>query len=179
MRAIETYTQQTSFILHTVCNIFLLFDNVAPHAYKFLRNSGSCLLPRYSAIRRVTLSCSLSPFKKQNDEGFLKYIKSKNKFLVPFDNKVTLLVNEIDLKPYFDRKGGNVVGAAYNTNEVTFMGNSVFSKFEEVVHVLSTLRMDAKSFYNILLKTIVGLEEIGFKVIAVITDNNAINRKAM
>ena len=39
--------------------------------------------------------------------------------------------------------------------------------------------MDAKSFLNILLKTIVGLKEIGFKVIALIIDNNAINRKAM
>ena len=59
------------------------------------------------------------------------------------------------------------------------MVNSVFSKFKEVVYVLPIQKMDAKSFFNILLKTIVGLEEIGFNVIAVITDSNAKNKKAM
>ena len=39
--------------------------------------------------------------------------------------------------------------------------------------------MDTKSFFNILRKTIVGLKGIGFNVIAVITDKNTLNRKAM
>ena len=165
--------------------LFSLFCNVAPqHGFKFPHNSGNCLLPSYSKIQRVTLSCSLSPFKEQNDEGVLMYIKSKYKSLVPSDKTVTLLVDEIHLKPYFDCKGGNVVGTAYNTNEAAtsafaFTVNSVFSKFKEVVNVLSIWRMDAKSFSNILLKTIVGLEESEFNVISVITDNNTINRKAM
>ena len=59
------------------------------------------------------------------------------------------------------------------------MVNSVFSKFKEVVHVFPTRRVNAKIFFTILLKTIVGLEEIGFNVIAVVTDNNSTNRKAM
>ena len=28
-----------------------IFDNVSPHAYRFLRNSGNCILPCYSTIR--------------------------------------------------------------------------------------------------------------------------------
>ena len=69
-----------------------------------------------------------------------------------FDKTVKLLVDEIHLKPYYDYKGGNIVGAAYNTNEATtsafaFMVNSVFLKFKEVVHVFPTQRMNAKSFF--------------------------------
>ena len=161
-----------------------LFYSVSPHAYKFLRNSGNCLLPSYSTIRRVTLSCPLSPSSEQNDEKFLKYIANKFKCLLPQDKTVSLLIDEIHIKPFFDYKGGNVVGAAYNsedaaTSAFAFMGNSTFSKFKEVVHVLPVRKMNAAALHNLIRRTVIGLEEIGFKVIAVITDNNAINRKAM
>ena len=39
--------------------------------------------------------------------------------------------------------------------------------------------MNAESLFNITKRLIIGLEQIGFKVICVITDNNSINRKAM
>ena len=39
--------------------------------------------------------------------------------------------------------------------------------------------MTADELYVIIKNLVVGLESIGFKVIAVITDNNAINRKAV
>ena len=39
--------------------------------------------------------------------------------------------------------------------------------------------MTADELYIKIKKLIVGLKSIGFKVIAVITDNNALNRKAM
>ena len=161
-----------------------LFYNVSPHAYRFLRNSGNCILPSYSTVRRVTLSCSLSPSSEQIDDNFLLYIRSKFKNLLGCDKTVMLLVDKIHLKPYFDYKGGNLVGAAYNSNDAAtsafaFMVNSVFSKFKEVVHVLPARKMDAEALFNLLRKTIIGLEKIGFTVIAIITDNNAINRKAM
>ena len=115
---------------------------------------------------------------------FLMYTKSKYKFFVPSDKTITIIVDEIHLQPYFDYKEGNLVDDAYNTNEAAtlafaFIVNSVFSKFKEVAHVFPTRRIDVKSFLNILLQTIVGLEEIGLNVIAVVTDNNAINRHAM
>ena len=50
-----------------------------------------------------------------------------------------LLIDEIHLKPYFDYKGGNVVGSANNTNEVAasafaFMLSSVLSNYKDVIH---------------------------------------------
>ena len=39
--------------------------------------------------------------------------------------------------------------------------------------------MTGDELYITIKKLVVGLESIGFKVIAVITDNNALNRKAM
>lgn len=61
------------------------------------------------------------------------YANNKFKTLGPLDKKATLMVDEIHIKPYFDYKGGNIVGAAYNCGEAAtsafvFMINSIMSK---------------------------------------------------
>ena len=94
------------------------------------------------------------------------------------------MVDEIHLKPYFDYKGGNIVGSAFDSSEAAtsafvFMLNSVRSKFKDVVHIIPTKCMKAETLHNILKKVIIGLEKIGFTVFCVVTDNNAINGKAM
>lgn len=90
-----------------------IFHNVSPHAYRFLRESGKCILPSYSTIRRVTLSSSMSPSSEQSPQIFLHYIRQKCKNLSTGDKTVILLIDEIHLKPYFDYVGGHVVGAAH------------------------------------------------------------------
>ena len=47
---------------------------------------------------------------EQHDNNFLIYIKNKFKLLVQIDTTVSLLVDEIHLKPCFNYKGGNIVG---------------------------------------------------------------------
>ena len=98
---------------------------------------------------------------------------------------VTLLMDEIHLKRYFDYKGGTIAGSSYNSicnaakSAFACMISSVFSKYKDVVHLLLTCRMSASDLNVMLKKITVGLEDIGFRVIAVITDNNSINRKAV
>ena len=45
------------------------------------------------------------------------YMKNKFKLQVQKDTIVSLLVNEIHLKPCFDYKGGNIFGLSDNSNE--------------------------------------------------------------
>ena len=162
-----------------------LLYNISPHAYRFLRRSGNLILPCYNTIRRITLSSSLSPSVEQTDTTFLYYIKQKFQCLDPSDATVLLLVDEIHLKKYFDYKGGNIIGSSYNSvsnatkSAFAFMISSIFSYYKDVVHFLPICKMAADELYIIIKKLVVGLESIGFKVIAVITDNNAKNPKAM
>ena len=44
---------------------------------------------------------------------------------------------------------------------------------------MPTKCLKAENLFNITKRLIIGLEEIGFKVLCVIMDNNAINKKAM
>ena len=126
----------------------------------------------------------MNPVVEQHNNNFLVYIKNKFKLLVRKDITVSLLIDEIHLKPYFDYKGGSVVGLANNTNEVTtsafvFMLSSVLSHYKDVIHIMPTKCLKAENLFNIIKCLIIGLEEIGFKVLCVIMDNNAINKKAM
>ena len=89
------------------------------------------------------------------------------------------------MKQHLDYKGGNIVGSSYNNvsnaakSAFAFMISSIFSNYKDVIHLLPIYKMTADELYIIIKKLVVGLESIGFKVITVITDNNAINRKAM
>ena len=158
--------------------------NCSPQGYRLLRDKKFLILPSYSTIKRVFVSKKFSPATEQDDTNFLLYIKNKSKSLLPCDKTVILMVDEIHLKPYFDYKGGNIVGSAFDSSEAAtsafvFMLNSVRSKFKDVVHIIPTKCMKAETLHNILKKVIIGLEKIGFTVFCVVTDNNAINGKAM
>ena len=161
-----------------------LLYNCSPQCYRLLRESGSLILPCYTTLRNLTASLNFNPATEQSEENFLTYIKTKIKCLGENDKTVILMLDEIHLKANFDYKGGCVVGPAFDsaqaaTSAHVFMISSVRSKFKDVVHIVPTRSMDADHLFNFIKRVIIGLEEAGLKVICVITDNNAINSKAM
>jgi len=79
-----------------------------------LMNSEYLILPSYSAITKITLSHTLSPVLEQHNIHFLMYNKHTFNLLSLLDKTVKLMVDEIHLKPYFDYKRSNVVGAAFD-----------------------------------------------------------------
>ena len=84
---------------------------------------------------------------EQHDNNFLMYTKNKFKLLVQQDTTVSLFIDEIHLKSYFDNKGGNIVGLSDNSNEVAtsafaFMLGSVFSQYKDV-HIMPTKCLNA------------------------------------
>lgn len=161
-----------------------LLHSISPHSYKFLRNSGNVIIPHPHTLDRLCSKFDFDPANEQLDEHFLSYIKQKISVLEEKEKLVCLMIDEVHLKPYFDFKGGNLCGAAYNsenaaTSAFVFMIHSLLSKFKDVVHILPVKTLSANDFYCFLRKLVIGLESLGLRVIAVVTDNNAINKKAM
>lgn len=157
-----------------------LLMSISPHAYKFLRKSGIVILPHPNTIKNLSSAVNVNP----NSVNFLSYIKEKYTFLKPEDHTVILMLDEIHIKPYFDYKGGNIVGMAYNSDDVAttahvFMIQSILTQFKDVVHILPVSKINAGDLFNVVKSVVVGLENVGFRVISIITDNNSINRKAI
>ncbi|KAG8187443.1 hypothetical protein JTE90_009515 [Oedothorax gibbosus] len=161
----------------------LLFS-ISPHAYKFIRHSGHIIVPHPSTLRKLTASFNTNPHYEQFSDNFLSYAKEKFNTLLSHERHVTLMVDEIHIKPFFDFKGGNVVGASYEgtaaaTSAFVFMIQSILSSYKDVVHIMPVYTITADALHLFIKKVIIGLEDIGFSVIGVVTDNNSINRKAM
>lgn len=161
-----------------------LIYSISPHVYRFLLSTKNFILPHPSTLRRMTSKFNLNPKIEQNSLGFLAYIKSKFIFLNKNDHKVILMIDEIHLKPYFDYKGGTILGASHDTvNAATtayvFMIQSLLSDYKDVVHILPVSKLTAENLFDFLKNIVIGLEKIGFMVICIVSDNNAINRKTM
>lgn len=159
-----------------------LVHSISPHAYKFLRSSGNFILPSPSTLQRVCSNFSTDPRLEQHDDNFLQYAAAKFKLITPEDKLVVLMVDEIHLNPYMDYKGGNLVGNAYNNTNIatgahTFMVASLKSSFKDVVHILPVNTFKAPDLHMHLKKIVLGLENIGYEVIGVVSDNNPVNRK--
>lgn len=166
---------------------FLVFSSmlfhISPHCYRFIRSSGCLVLPHPSTIQRRCSSFTFSPHLEQHDGMFLRYIR--NKFSGRREDQlVSLMMDEIHIKPMMDYKGGNIVGGTCHneklaTSAYCFMISSFLSNFKEVVHIMPVKTVSGDMLHHMLRKVIAGLEEVGFNVIAVLSDNNAINRKCM
>nr|XP_042912929.1 uncharacterized protein LOC122272950 [Parasteatoda tepidariorum] len=169
---------------HEQLVFFSLLFSISPHAYRFIRNSGNLILPHPTTIRKITSNFPLNPSNEQASFNFLKYVEERYKYVKEHEKNVVLMLDEIHLKPYFDYKGGDIVGFAFDSEQAatsahTFMISSLCSNYKDVAHILPVKSITADILFSIIKKTIIGLENIGYKVIAIVTDNNAINGKAM
>lgn len=157
---------------------------ISPHAYKFLRSAGYITVPHPQSIHKICVSYNTNPLVEQNDTNFLTHMKQKFNLLKKGDHIVSLMIDEIHVKPYLDYTGGTIIGSASNSDHVAtsahvFMVQSLRSSFKEVVHILPVRTINAESLFSYVKKIIIGLHQIGFTVVCVVSDNNAINRKAM
>lgn len=122
---------------------YTMLYTISPHSYKFLRNSGN-IIPHTRTIQKLSAKFNTNPKNEQSDDNFLKYIKEKFTFLKSEDLTdlfVSMMVDEIYLKPYLDYKGGDIVWMAYNckntvTTAFVFMVQSILSSFKEVIQIV-------------------------------------------
>lgn len=161
-----------------------ILHSISPHAYHFTRSASKLILPHPSTLRRLCSKYGGDPAEEQNKEHFLSYIRERSKLLKHHEKTVSLMIDEIHVKPYFDYKGGSVVGSSVHSTEPAttahvFMIQSLLSPNKDVIHILPVSKMAAETLHGYTKGIILKLEEIGLQVVAVITDNNALNRKMM
>lgn len=159
----------------------MLFYTSYPAGYRFLRDSQYLTLPSPNY---------LSSFNKGNIQtgAAAQYLKQQFLFLEPQEKYVDLLLDEVYVKPQISYKGDNILGVADNlqasssiqaaTTVQVFMISSLLSKYTDVVGLYPIKRLDSDYSADLLDDILSLLHEIGFEVIDVVSDNNAVNSRA-
>lgn len=154
-------------------------------SYSFLRDS--CLtLPHVSYLRR--LSSIFVPKSLANDDNVdehLAYLKQKCSLLGERERICTLLIDEIYVKPSVTYKGGSLQGFAENSLECieattvqAFMLSSITSKQKDIAALLPVKHIDRSFLQDSIMKVLRLTEKAGYRVIAIISDNNRVNRNS-
>jgi Transposase protein len=144
--------------------------------YCYLREN--CLtLPHPSYLRSLS-SC----FTLNNEESHFIYLQQKCNVLNESERSVVLLLDEIYVKPKVTYKGGSLQGFAENadsaqaTTVLAYMISSVMSKNKDVAALQPIINLDVSYLYDRIMKVLHLTEKAGYKVLAVMSDNNRVNR---
>lgn len=160
----------------------LLFT-ISPHAYKYIRSSGSVILPHPITIRSVCSSFGRDPQPEHHSTTFLRYVAKRISDLEDHHRFMTLLVDEIHIAPYFEYKGG-ITGATLSSAEaansvLVFTVQSLTCQFKEVAHMVPVQNAGAQYLHKLLRDVICGLEKSGYRVACIVSGNTSVNRKAV
>ncbi|GBN47678.1 hypothetical protein AVEN_249228-1 [Araneus ventricosus] len=104
------------------------FTNLAE--LNFLRNSKVFILPHESTLRRVCSEFGVNPSQEQDDDSFLGYITQKFNFLGDKDKTISLMIDEIHLRPTYDYVGGKL----YVINNVVAEGLNLLGAENNIFH---------------------------------------------
>nr|XP_042911089.1 uncharacterized protein LOC122272083 [Parasteatoda tepidariorum] len=132
--------------------------------YEELRQSQIIYLPSIRHLKRLTSFLSLSP--------------STNNV----NNTVSLLLDEVHVKPAISYKGKALYGFAENavnteaTSVQAFMVSSIFSTYKDIIGLVPVKNMSASDLTNFTKTALSVLHGSSFNVLTVISDNNRINR---
>ena len=151
----------------------------SPKAYEECRKI--LILPSIRHMRR--LSSFLKPDAFCENEN-IKYLKSQVELLKEKERIVTLKIDEVSLAPSLNFQSEQVFGYAENSKTdrlanscQAFLISSLFSKYQDVVKLMPVKSQTANQLKNVLLDVLNMLFDVGFKVVAITSDNHSTNRQ--
>jgi hypothetical protein len=157
---------------------FQIFS-LSPPAYAFIRES--CLiLPHPIYLRGLAAGFNMEAGIKQTSHA--KYLEQKCKLLEEHERLVSLLLDEIYVNPKITFKAGNLDGFANNTSSMmqattvqAFMISSLLSNNTDMAALVPVKNIDSKFLLDTTIDVIKIIEQAGYKVVCIISDNNKLN----
>lgn len=157
---------------------FIFFAHSAA-TYEYLRKF--LVLPCKRYLQFLSSSMHLSPNYKNtdNDEAYMSHmIRGLN----DREKIVALLIDEIYIERGIQYKSNNLVGFAQNQDMqqartvMSFMVKSVFGSFKDIIRLIPVLNPSGETLKELPLQVVHFAQQIGFRVLVIITDNNRINQ---
>jgi len=185
------YAAQKRYSPRCLVIAFRLFC-VSRTAYKLVRDT--CLvLPHVSYLRQLSSCFNADYTTLTGERADCTYLKQKCSVLSEHELLCVLMMDEIYVSPKITYKGGSLHGFAMNcvtssssssssSNTVeagtvqAFMISSVFSKNKDVAALQPVKNLDTSFLHDSVMKVLRMIENVGYKIVALISDNNRINR---
>jgi hypothetical protein len=173
----QIVNKKPKYAASTVVMAFILYSQ-SPTCYELIRQFF--ILPHKRYLQSISSSLQISP---NSDFGNKNYLLNVSKSLTALERVVLLLVDEIYITARLDYRSKSIIGCASNktSNELaktvlTYMISSAFGNTKEVVKLLPVQNIKGTEVAEITNKIIHFVQECGFEVLCVITDNHSINR---
>jgi len=160
--------------LHWAFQVFSL----SPSTYRFLRSSA-LMLPHPSYLRKMSTCFTVSPGSDCSAQT--AYLTQKAQLLACHERDVSLLLDEIYVNPKVSYKGGALAGFAANCdlNQATtvqaFMICSVLSRNKDIAALVPIKNLTSDYLKQLTLQVLTAVENAGFRVLCIISDNNKVN----
>ena len=174
------FMSQSRYSSETLLIVFRFFA-ISASVYSRLR-STMLTLPHVSYVKRLSSVFSLTGGLQENDH-FL-YLKHKAQLMEPHERHVMLLLDEIYVEPKttYMYKGGSLTGMASNipseqaSTVQTFMLCSLLSANKDVAAMVPVKNLTTDYLKGCTVDIITMLENAGYYVFCLISDNNRVNR---
>jgi len=154
------------------------------HAFMIRMLSPACydgLRSNFYRLIQLTQSFGASVEDIRNNKHFLKV---KSQTLQEREKFVVMQIDEIYVKQKIDYKNGKIYGYAENSINIdaartiyAVFASSAFSNFKEVVALKPVNKVTSEELAKIVKEAAALLAECNLKVIIIVSDNNAVNRK--
>ena len=155
-------------------------------AFTWYHKSPACyhIIQRHLILPSVRLLRDVASYLNiGHTNTSFRYLCNKVKYLDSTELLVTLRLDEIHIKPKISYDSGQLYGNASNRDQQqanriqTFMIASILSPNKDVVSLVPVQKMTAHDLYTITLEVIKNVVTAGYRIVAIISNNNIINRK--
>ena len=167
----------------------VLWQSKSSSAYDFVRNAPLLILPSRSTLKRYTGACT-----KENTMGLISQRLSELRNSVRDEETLgSLIIDDMAIRPdvQYIKSGDAVIGTVdmdgleknsgqennIATQLTCFIFQGLATHFVIPVHYFFTNNVTGKELKELTLKVIVEVENSGFKVIRIVTDNHSTNVK--
>jgi hypothetical protein len=160
---------------------FVLF-NRSSACYRILYGFQNIILPHPKNLKKLSQVLNVTPGLGNQEQ--IKYLKLQASRLSKRELYVVLQLDEIHVLPSLSYKGGSFSGTALNSvNEQAhtvqaFMISSVFGSAKEIVALFPVKCLVAEDLVDMIKKVITTVQECGFIIVNIVSDNNQVNAKA-
>nr|CAI5817947.1 unnamed protein product [Callosobruchus analis] len=131
----------------------------------------------YKGLLHQGLILKIGSINSGLDQAQINYLAEKGKILNDMEKHVILMLGEIYVN-------GKIEGFASSGSEVSptttiqaFMVSSIFSNYKDIVSLFPVCTLKHSLLHELTLKILKVLSNLGFHVLVIISDNNAVNRK--